>query len=180
MDSKELDREQRREEFVRLFQQHERRLYGYILSLVPNINAADDISQNTNLLLWKAFDQFDSTKDFGVWARTIAYYQVLTYRKTSRREQVRFNSELVETLAGSVEARVDDLAARQSYLIDCLGRLSEFKRHVIRLYYTFGMTAKAVAQKLGRNPSVVEKTILRSRRSLYDCVETAIRQGTHP
>ena len=80
MDSQELDRDRRREEFVRLFQRHERSIYGYILSHVPNISAADDICQNTNLLLWKAFGQFDSTRDFGVWARTIAYFQVLRYR----------------------------------------------------------------------------------------------------
>jgi RNA polymerase sigma-70 factor, ECF subfamily len=176
MDSRQLDQDQHRDEFVRLFQRYERSIYGYILSLVPSISAADEISQNTNLLLWKAFDRFDSTKDFGVWARTIAYYQVLRYRKTSHRERVRFDSELLDAVADRAGVLCDQLVARQSYLIDCLAQLSEFRRQVIQLYYLFGMTAKAVAKKLGRSAATVEKTILRTRRTLFDCVETAMRR----
>lgn len=176
MGSQELDRDLRREEFVCLFQRYERSIYGYILSLVPNIAAADEISQNTNLLLWEEFGRFDPSKDFGVWARAVAYYQVLTYRKTRGRERVRFDSELLEALADRAAVRCDELVARQSYLIDCLAQLSEFKRQVIQLYYCLGMTAKAVAEKLGRNVAAVEKTVVRTRRTLYDCVEAAARR----
>jgi RNA polymerase sigma-70 factor, ECF subfamily len=176
MGSQELNRDRRPEEFVRLFQRYERSIYSYILSLVPNITAADEISQNTSLLLWEEFDRFDSSKDFGAWARTIAHYQVLRYRKTSDRERMRFDSELLETLADRTAIRCDELAARQRHLIDCMAQLSEFKRQVIRLYYFFGMTAKAVAAELGQNAAAVEKTVLRTRRTLYNCVETAMRR----
>jgi RNA polymerase sigma-70 factor, ECF subfamily len=176
MGSSELDRDLRREEFVRLFQRYERGIYGYILSLVPNIAAADEISQNTNLLLWKEFDQFDASKDFGGWARTVAHYQVLTYRNTRDRERLQFDSEFLELLADRAAVQCDALVARQSYLIDCLAQLSESKREVIRLHHCFGMTVKSVAEKLGRNVAAVEKMLLRTRRALYDCVETAIRR----
>jgi len=172
----ELDRDVRREEFVRLFQQHERSLYGYILSLVPNVAAADEVSQNTNLLLWEEFGRFDPGTDFRAWARTIAYYQVLTYRKARHRERVQFNSELLEVLADRAAVRCDELAARQSYLIDCLAQLSEFKRQVIQLYCCLGMKVRTVAEKLGRNVTTVEKTLVRTRRTLYDCIEAAVRR----
>ena len=176
MASNELNRDLRHEEFVRLFQRYERSVYGYILSLVPNISAADEISQNTSLLLWKEFGQFDSSTDFGAWARTIAYYQVLTYRNERDRERVQFDSEVLEFLADRVAVQCDELVARQSYLIDCLAQLSESKRQVIRLHHCLGMTVKAVAEKLGRNVATVEKMLLRTRRTLYDCVETAMRR----
>lgn len=176
MGSHETDRDLCRDQFVRLFQRHERSLYGYILSLVPNIAAADEVSQNTNLLLWEEFDRFDLNTDFFAWARTIAYYQVLAYRKNVGRERVRFNSELLEVLADRAAVRRDELAARQSHLIDCLAKLSEFKRQVVRLYYCSGMTAKGVAEKLNRNIAAVEKTLVRTRHTLHDCIETAIRR----
>lgn len=179
MGSQEPDRDVRSKEFVRLFQRHERKLYGYILSLVPNIAAADEISQDTNLRLWEQFDQFDPSKDFISWACTIAYYQVLTYRKRSNREPVLFDSKLLELLADRAAVRRDDLAAKQSHLIECLAQLNEFKRQVIRLYYCFGMTAKAVAEKLGRNVTAVEKTLVRTRRTLHDCIEAATRREEH-
>jgi RNA polymerase sigma-70 factor, ECF subfamily len=168
--------QQRHEEFVRLFQQNERRLYGYILSLVPNTSAADEICQNTNLLLWKEFGTFDLATDFGAWARTIAHYQVLTYRNEKNRERLQFDSTLVERLAEQVASQCDELVARQDHLIDCLTHLSDFKRQVVRLHYCMGMKVRAVAEKLGRNALTVEKTLFRARRTLYDCVEMAMRR----
>jgi RNA polymerase sigma-70 factor, ECF subfamily len=176
MGSQEQDRELRREEFVRLFRQYERGLYRYILSLVLNVAAADEISQNTSLLLWEEFGRFEVNTDFGAWARTIAYYQVLKYRQTRSRERLQFDSELLEVLADRVAVRYNELVARQSYLADCLARLSDFKRQVIRLHYRLGMTAKVVAERLGKNVAVVEKTLIRTRRALYDCIEAAARR----
>ena len=176
----EPNNECRSQEFVRLFQRSERTLYGYILSLVPNLAAADEISQETSLRLWEQFEQFDPDTDFVAWACTIAYYQVLTYRKKAGRERVRFDSELLKVLADRVATRHEELAARQSHMIDCLAHLGEFKRHIIRLYYNFGMSANAVAEKLGRNVTAVEKTLARARHALRDCVEAAMRREEHP
>ena len=169
----------RREEFVRLFQQYERGLYGYILSLVPDVAAAAEIGQDTSLLLWKEFNRSGTIRDFGAWARTIAYYQVLTYRKTINRERLHFDSELLDVLADRATARWDDLVARQNHLMDCLSQLSEFKQQVIRLCYRFEMTAKAIAEQLGRKVAVVEKTLVRSRLALRQCIETAMRREEH-
>lgn len=179
MTSPESDRDCRREEFVRLYEQHKHSLYGYILSLVPNVAAADEVSQNTSLLLWEEFARFSPASDFRAWARTIAYYQVLTYRKAHHRERVQFNSELLEVLADRAAVRCDELEARHAYLSDCLARLPEFKRQVIQLYCGLGMTAKTVAERLGRSVAVVEKTLARTRRALYDCVEMAVRREDH-
>ena len=174
-----VDPDLRRAEFTRLFQRHERGLHGYVLSLVSDVAAADEINQETSLLLWKEFDGFDPNTDFGAWARTIAYYQILAYRKKAKRERVCFDSELLEVLADRTAARWNELAARQSHLINCLTELSDFKRQVIRLYYRSGLTAKAVAERLGRSVAAVEKTLVRTRRDLYDCIETAIRREEH-
>lgn len=176
MGFQEPDRDPRSQEFIRLYQRNERKLYGYILSLVPNIAAADEISQETNLRLWEQFDRFDPNKDFISWACTIAYYQVLKYRTMSGREPMQFDSNVLELVADRVTTRHDELAAKQSYLIDCLTQLSDFKRQVIRLYYSYGMTAKAVAERLGRNVAAVEKTLVRTRHTLHDCVEAAMHR----
>lgn len=180
MDADIVNNEPRREEFSRLFHQHEQGLYGYVFSLVPNVAAADEICQETSLVLWKEFNRADPIRDFGAWARTIAYYQVLAYRKTSKRERLRFDSELLDVLADRAAARWDELLMRQDHLTTCLSRLSEFKQQVLRLYYSFEMTAKTIAERLGRNVSAVEKTLVRSRLSLRECIEAAMRREERP
>jgi RNA polymerase sigma-70 factor (ECF subfamily) len=179
MDTHTVTNDLRRVEFDRLFQQHEQGLYGYIFSLVPNVAAADEIGQETSLVLWKEFNRADPIRDFGAWARTIAYYQVLAYRKTAKRERLRFDSELLDVLADRAAARWDELLTRQDHLTTCLSGLSEFKQQVLRFYYSFEMTAKTIAERLGRNVAVVEKTLVRSRLSLRECIEAAMRREDH-
>ena len=40
-------------EFVRLLLRHERRIYAFIRSLLPNRDDAEDVLQETSIVLWK-------------------------------------------------------------------------------------------------------------------------------
>ena len=46
-------------EFLRLFLQHQRRVYALILALLPNGPDADDILQETSAVLWQKFGEFE-------------------------------------------------------------------------------------------------------------------------
>ncbi len=109
-------------------------------------------------------------------ARSIAYFQVLTFRKKAGRERVVFNSELVDALADRAAVRSQRLADRQVALIDCLDKLPEHSREIIRLYYFMGMKLHAAAEHLGRSIAATEKAIVRIRRLLHDCVEDVLQK----
>ena len=81
----------RTREFVELLSQCERRLYSYILSLVPNFNDADEIAQQTRLRLWERLDRYEPGRDFGAWACTIAHYEYLTWRGKQSRDRLQFS-----------------------------------------------------------------------------------------
>ena len=49
--------------FLPLFLKNERRLYAYILTLLPRRADADDVLQETSLVLW---DKFDETEPPGI------------------------------------------------------------------------------------------------------------------
>jgi len=166
--------------FVALLTAHERHLKSYILSLVPNLADAEQIAQETSLRLWEQFDEHDpSVAGFATWARSIAYFQVLTFRKKAGRERVVFNSELVDALADRATVRSPRLADRQEALIDCLNKLPEYSRELIHLYYFMGMKFRAAAEHLGRSVAATEKAVARIRRVLYHCVEESLqKEGT--
>ena len=165
------------QEFVRLLTGNERRLKSYILTLVPNLADAEQIAQETSLRLWEQFDRYDpSLGDFSAWARTIAHFQVMTYRKKLSRERIVFSSELIDALAERAAARAPELAARQEALVDCLQKLPEHSRELIRLYYEVGLKVRTAAEKLGRSVAAAEKAIVRIRRLLYDCIKSALRK----
>src|SRR5690606_9661712 len=94
------------EQFVRLLASHERRIYAYILSLVPNWADADEIFQETNVRLWRDFAEFEPGTNFAAWAIRVAYYQVLTWRKRAARDQLIFDDDMVQSIACRHEALI--------------------------------------------------------------------------
>src|SRR5262245_63568369 len=75
----------REERFLRLLLAHQRRIFAYVLALVPHWSDAEDIVQETCAVLWRKFDEFVPGTDFNAWALSIARYQVMNFRKKQRR-----------------------------------------------------------------------------------------------
>jgi RNA polymerase sigma-70 factor, ECF subfamily len=175
--STESNSDARVQQFVRLLSQNERCLKGYILSLVPNLADTEQIVQETNLRLWEQFGKFDpEVGPFAAWARAIAHFQILTFRKKAGRERVIFNSEILAALAERATIRTPQLADRQEAVIDCVNKLPDRSRELVRLYYFDEMKIRTAAEKLGRSVAAIEKAIVRVRRILYECVNSALER----
>ena len=78
--------------FVRLLGQNQRRIFLYVMSLVPNWNDAEEIIQETNLVLWREFARFELGTNFTAWACKVALHQVLAWRKRVKRNRPRVQS----------------------------------------------------------------------------------------
>jgi RNA polymerase sigma-70 factor (ECF subfamily) len=161
--------------FVRLFAQHERGLYAFILSLLPNWADADDVLQETSVRLWEEFDKFVEGSDFGAWARTVARFQVLTYRKRVGRQRQHFSDAFVERVAELVATEQPtaggDAQAHSEALAKCLGRLPQKQRELLFSYYAPGAVVREVAARWGRTAESLKVTVFRIRRALYDCIK---------
>jgi RNA polymerase sigma-70 factor, ECF subfamily len=167
--------DQKKELFVRLLASHERRLYAYILSLHPNWSDAEDIFQETNVRLWRDFDNFDPTTNFAAWATSIAYYQVLTWRKRVSRNHLVFDDELLQFIAERHEEMIPAAESRHRALGSCLQELSGQSRKLLAQCYTPGAEVKEVAKACGRNPPAVYKALQRIRAALRKCIEQKLR-----
>ncbi len=159
------------ERFVRLLTQNERKVYGYILSLVPNWADADEILQETNVRLWQQFDRYEPGTDFAAWASTVAYYQVLTFRKRASRQKVHVSQAFVEAVAGEFSAQQRRIGRREAALVDCLEGLNESARRLVELCYERGAAVCDVAGQLGRSVEATYKALSRVRQALHQCVD---------
>jgi len=163
-------------QFVELLARCERRLSGYVSTLVPDWHDADEVLQETKIRLWEQFSQYDASKDFGAWACTVAYYLALAQRKKSQRQHTRFSPQFFDMMA--VEAGLISLEAdaRHIALMDCLETLDQPSRDLIAQYYVRGATIKSVAIRLGRSISGVQKAVARIRQKLQECIEWKLRR----
>ncbi len=169
------DSADRSEEFVRLLKKHERRLNGYVLSLVHNWTDADDIVQDVAVRLWQQFDGFKPNADFGAWACKIAYYQVLTHRKRVGRERLRFSDEFARIVADEIAAVSTQAGEDQETLLECLEKLNPPERELLRDYYS-GISIALLAEQLGRTAAALYKNLANLRSSLRACIERANRE----
>src|SRR5262249_37112199 len=81
-------------DYASLLRQHQTQLFGYIYSLVRDLDDADDLFQQTSLVLWDKFDQFDCSKSFINWACGVARYEVLNFLRSRSRKRLYFSDEL--------------------------------------------------------------------------------------
>jgi len=161
-------------QFVQHLADAQRGLYAYILQLLPNRNDADDVLQSTNLVMWSKHEEFQEGTDFGAWAARIAYYEVLTYRKKSHRDKLRFDEQLIQTIAEEAVADTGRMDTILSTLRNCMKRLSGQDRELIQMQYADDLRPREIAQQVGRSANAVAQAMHRIRTSLLKCIDENI------
>ncbi|MCS6850198.1 MAG: sigma-70 family RNA polymerase sigma factor [Gemmataceae bacterium] len=168
------------EAFVRLLGQHQRRIFLYVLSLVPRWDDAEEIVQETNLVLWREFGRFQPGTNFAAWACKIAFHQVLAWRKRRQRDRLELSPEFLESVAEEAIARGDELDDRAQALAGCIAKLPPDHRTLLRLRYSDGLSVEAIAQQLQRTVDAVYRALSRIRRALHACVTQSLQRQARP
>ncbi|HJZ92254.1 MAG TPA: sigma-70 family RNA polymerase sigma factor [Gemmataceae bacterium] len=174
------DRPDKSKVFLRLFLQNERRLYAYVLTLLPNRADADDVLQDASLVMWDKFHPESPPDDFAAWGCRIAYFKVLDFFKKGHRARVRFSQEMLERVAETAieQAGVLQLDARRDALAGCIEKLPARDRDLLARRFTPGATTKSTSDQIGRSVDAVYKALARVRRALFECVQRALaREG---
>ncbi len=74
------------EAFEALFRSHQRAVYGWILRIVRNPAAAEDLTVETFWRIYRAHARFDPARGFEPWARRIASHLALDWLRARRPE----------------------------------------------------------------------------------------------
>jgi len=161
-------------EFLRLYQANERRIFGFILALVPQWSEAEDLLQETTMTLWSKFDTFEPVTDFAAWALCVARYRIMNHRKKKRHQHVQFSDEVLEALDERVRSAAAGLDMLRDALGNCLRKLPERDRELIHLRYEYDATTRSVAQRLGRSVDAVYKALNRIHVQLLYCIRRTL------
>lgn len=152
-------------------------LFAYICALTANSQDARDILQETNLKICKKAAEYDPLRPFMGWAKTLAVYEVMTYRKKQRRDRLVFENDVFETLAAKADSETQDVERHLAYLEGCIRKLPPILREVVDARYLKSCSVGLVAQQLGRSANAVSLLLMRARQALSDCVRRAVAEG---
>jgi len=165
----------RRDHFARLFAQHDRWLFSYLVTLLGSQAHAEEVFQEVCVILWREYDKFELGTDFVKWAGVIAYNQVRKFRRENKRGGFQLKEGAFERIAAEAVRRADLFDSRREALGHCLGKLSAEDRQLVQLCYDDGKASfKAVAQQLQRPVNTVYKALNRIRRVLHECIDRAL------
>jgi RNA polymerase sigma-70 factor (ECF subfamily) len=159
------------ERIVGLIARHQAELHRYILSLLPDRMRADDVLQETNLVLWRKAAEYDPAEPFLPWALTVAWYQVKAARRDAGRDRHVFDDSLVEVLAAEHRAVDPAEGDLEIALEHCLGELPERQRQLILARYAPGASVQDLAAERRQTPTALSLALMRIRKSLESCIE---------
>jgi RNA polymerase sigma-70 factor len=167
-----------REEFVRLFARHARQIYAFIMTLVFSHQDAEEVFQNTSVILWDKFADFRLGTNFTAWATRIAYFEVLNLMK--QRRVPLLSDEAIDVLAAEALAVSDQSTERMEALGECLSRLTPADHEMIQDRYFYQKSPKQIAANRSRSLNSVYRALSRIHNVLLHCVERTMAREERP
>jgi RNA polymerase sigma-70 factor (ECF subfamily) len=160
-----------------LMTRHQRQIFAYIYALVPNRYDAEDLLQETSVVICEKFHEFEDGTDFVAWACQIAYWRVRYSRQKFARSKVVFDQDIVDALAQTAGEMVEELDERHLALGHCLQKLPARDRDLLLVRYEPGCGVEEAARRSGRTLQTAYKALARLRKLLLDCVSTKLTAG---
>lgn len=169
------EREQH-QRFLRAFATHEPAIRAFIRGLLPTRADADDVMQETAIVLWEKFEELRPGSDFRPWAFGIARFKVLAWLRDRRRDRLVLSEEAVALLADETARDEPRLARQRAALEHCAGKLVPDQRALLFAAYQPDSRIQQLASTSGRTVAGFYQWLHRTRRLLLDCVRRELRR----
>src|SRR5882757_3885595 len=151
-----------------LMTRHQRQVFSYIYTLVPRRHDAEDLLQETSVVICEKFSEFELGTDFVAWACQIAYWRVRYSRQKFARSKVVFDQEIVDVVAQTAGQMTEELDDRHEALARCLEKLPSRDRDLLLARYEPGGGVEEAARRSGRTVTTAYKALARLRKLLLD------------
>jgi RNA polymerase sigma-70 factor (ECF subfamily) len=148
-------------------------LFGLALSILRSRELAEDVVQDSFVLVWRRAHSFDPSRGPAMaWLARIVRNRCFDLLRRQGREAP-LDDAVAQTWEDPASSPADlaALSRDAERLRDCLDELDESPRRSLMLAYYEGMTYTQVAGRMGAPLSTVKSWIRRSLIRLKDCME---------
>ena len=135
----------------------------------------EDLTQETALLMWDKFEDFQLGTSFVSWGVKIAHYKVLNYYK-SKKSMKLFDDELLEHISDCYQRKINEVEGRLEALEHCINKLNSEDKKLINHYYEQGMKITQIKEVMGRSVHVLYRAMSRIHDSLFCCINRTMRE----
>jgi RNA polymerase sigma-70 factor (ECF subfamily) len=156
-----------------LFARHHVRVYRFVLRLVRNESAAEDLISEVFLDVWRQASSFEGRSAVSTWLLAIARYKALSALRRQPEEELSEDvAEAIEDPSDSPEVAVQKKDTSE-VLRKCLSELSTEHREIIDLVYYHEKSIEEVAQIVGIPENTVKTRMFYARKKLAELLKAA-------
>ncbi|MCK1738604.1 sigma-70 family RNA polymerase sigma factor [Bradyrhizobium sp. 138] len=154
-----------------LYCRHNVRVYRFILRIVRDATAAEDLVSQVFLDVWRTAGQFQGRSQVSTWLLSIARFKALTAMRQRRFEDI--DQEDVRQIPDDAETPETSLdrSDTSAILRACVQKLSPAHREIINLVYYHEKSVEEVGQIIGIPQSTVKTRMFYARKQLAELLK---------
>jgi RNA polymerase sigma-70 factor (ECF subfamily) len=156
-----------------LFTRHHVRVHRYLLRILSDRPAADDLVSDVFLAAWRDAEKFEGRSQVATWLLAIARnLAVSRLRRRPANGVDASEAEQIEDSAGDPEAALQTMQLSAT-IADCVKQLPRAHREIIDLYYYRDKSIREVARVVGIPLSTVKTRMFYARSRMAKLLEHA-------
>ena len=117
------EEEAKKKKFFELYNKVQISLYCYLIAVVRNSSDADDLLQDTAIVLWDKFEQFQEGTNFKAWAFKIATNKARDYMRKNSNQKFFLCDDFYESVSQQAQNEVNNTVERYEALQFCIKKL---------------------------------------------------------
>jgi len=161
--------------------EHRMTVFGLLFSLVRDRELAEDLAQETFLVLLGKIDEIDVSQPILPWLLRTARNLACNARRHQSVEQRLFLKGEVSAVFWEGLGRPElgaDWSEKFSALQQCRDALSPPQKEAVTLFYNRNESCDSIASRMGTATAAIQNRLVRARRALRECIEQKLRRHT--
>lgn len=164
-----------RSEILRILMPERTKQIALAWSILRQSDLSEDAYQDMLTRVFENDGTFEGPQHLRDWSWKVLRNRCYELIRQRKYQVMLLDESILDLLDTELESRdTSDIALRADALHSCLDELSDKARETIRMRYFEGLRGKQVAEKLGRKPETVYKTLQRVYVTLAGCIQQKI------
>ena len=156
-----------------LYARHNVRVYRFVLRMLRDSAATEDLVSQVFLDVWRSASQFEGRSQVSTWLLSIARFKALTALRQRKHEDIDQDDVMqIADHADTPEASLDR-SRTSAILRACVARLSPAHREIVSLVYYHEKSVEEVAQLIGIPAATVKTRMFYARKQLAEFLKHA-------
>lgn len=126
--------------------------------------------QETAIILWQKFDEYEPGTSFSAWGMHVARNVVFNYRRKYGKRSRLFNDHMCKILESYARESAKELSVTEEFLHECIKKLKPMDQHLIKLRYEQRLPVQNIAHQVKRSADSLYHSFSRIYAALKQCV----------